>query len=412
MARRGLYHRHITGQLQPSFWPWLESQRNMREIELHWSCDPYSIPTLTLPKLEALGATPEVAKILVPNRSIRAFDGIGNIRDTASPTWSLEDLEHVLPHLGTGLQSIGGVKVMRQHVGSFLRLVRKWCPFTKTLHFLIDFEDFSISNAPGVIDPEDLVSALRGFKCLRNLYLTVDYELTEGSVREMIKEIAKDCPTLSFVKWTSTVSDDLHRNYAFKEFRCELIDGLWSRVEPLSDDEYPVAYRGPESWQPSLPVHLNDNPFLILKSTVLKYQVIPCAKRSFCEIINFCSERPAILYSDHLIRWVYFRILAFSGPENIQKNESMANIGWWVRVGPPLSRLDGSRCLITLFSALLTQQTTFVVIQPRCPPLSRKLVTYPLDFSRRLGILRLRSEAGMAGCGRGAVEPMTEKLLS
>ncbi|KAG9006298.1 hypothetical protein FRB93_008787 [Tulasnella sp. JGI-2019a] len=240
----------ITGQLQPSFWPWLESQRNMREIELDWSCDPSSIPTLTLPKLEALGATPEVAKILVPNRSIRAFDGIGNIRDTASPTWSLEDLEHVLPHLGTGLQSIGGVKVMRQHVGSFLRLVRKWCPFTKTLHFLIDFEDFSISNAPGVIDPEDLVSALRGFKCLRNLYLTVDYELTEGSVREMIKEIAKDCPTLSFVKWTSTVRpcDDQHRNYAFKEFRCELIDRLWSCVELLSNDEYPVAYRGPESW--------------------------------------------------------------------------------------------------------------------------------------------------------------------
>ncbi|KAG9005559.1 hypothetical protein FRB94_001418 [Tulasnella sp. JGI-2019a] len=241
----------IIGQLPPSFWPWVESQMNIREIGLHWNCDPSTIPpTLTFPKLESVGATPRVAKILVPNRSIRAFDGIGSIGNATSPIWSLEDLKYILPHLGIGLKSIGGIKVSRRNVTSFLRLVRKWCPFVETIHFLIDSKELGILYAPGVINSEDLVSALRGFKCLRNLYLTVDYKSTPDSVREMIKEIANDCPTLSFVKWTSTVmpGDRIYTNYAFAEFRYELVEGLWSRVELPLDDGYPIAYRGPASW--------------------------------------------------------------------------------------------------------------------------------------------------------------------
>ncbi|KAG9037965.1 hypothetical protein FRB95_003358 [Tulasnella sp. JGI-2019a] len=228
--------------LPQAFWTWLENQKNLRELKLPGSCNPSIIPLDTIPKLEALGASPNVARILVPNRSIRAFDGIGYFYDTTSPTWSLEDLEYVLSHLGPGLQSIGRVKVSRQNVASFLRLIRKWCPFTKTIYCLIECQDISVPDAPGAINLEDLVSALHGFQCLRNFYLTVDYKSTEEAVREMIEEIAKDCPMLSFVKWTSTISsyDAGYPNEAYV-FAYELVGGLWSCVERPRDGKYPIV---------------------------------------------------------------------------------------------------------------------------------------------------------------------------
>ncbi|KAG9037963.1 hypothetical protein FRB95_003356 [Tulasnella sp. JGI-2019a] len=218
-------------QLPQSFWAWLESQKNLKELKLPWSCDPSIIPLHTIPKLEALGASPNVARMLVPNRSVRISDGIAT-RDIDSPIWSLEDLESVLPHLGAGLQSIEGVKVMDQNSAAYLRLVRSWCLFVKFIHFLIDCPSSGFADAPGVVNLEDLVSALRGFNCLRTLHLTVDKESTEESVKETIEQISKDCPALSVVKWTTTARPDssVYRVYKFMVFKFELVGGLWSCV--------------------------------------------------------------------------------------------------------------------------------------------------------------------------------------
>ncbi|KAG9005561.1 hypothetical protein FRB94_001420 [Tulasnella sp. JGI-2019a] len=246
----------MSGQLLPSFWTWLESQRNLKELKLPWGSNPSLIPTVELPKLEALGASPEIAKILLPDRSIRAFDGIGSTQSTN--IWSLEDLESVLPLLGAALQSIGGVKVLRRNVAAFLRSVNKWCPFVEAVRVLIDsqgvpalpsFHDLvsplaEISDAPKrKTDLGDLIPALSGFNCLHSLYLDADQPSTEESAKTMIEKIAKDCATLSFVEWTPIIRHDgtVHPKYVFTIFRNQLVDGLSSCLVVSGNDEYPIV---------------------------------------------------------------------------------------------------------------------------------------------------------------------------
>ncbi|KAG9000051.1 hypothetical protein FRB94_005680 [Tulasnella sp. JGI-2019a] len=213
-----------------AFWYWLEEQRDIRQLCMSSEILPRLSP-FALPRLEWLEASPQAARVVLPNTTIRKYTGKENWRHR----WGRQDIAEVIPLMGQSLHHVKNVYVSAVDVNILFQVFRQHCPYLRTI-------DLNVSQ--GVNEQPVLSSAIllavHGLPHLECLHIVMPDHVDVAVLMEFATLMTKTCPALCHVIWTADP-----RLFFIEPVvqRLKLVHGRWEVVRSLLPEVIPTPWR-------------------------------------------------------------------------------------------------------------------------------------------------------------------------